>query len=105
MNSQLGGASASLPAPLQDYVELADAVTAPRAIPPAERIVRQLIEQFKAARATRGTGDDRSFEADVSATSAEEEDLATALWALHKSGYSTAVRHLANGRRVITLSW
>lgn len=98
-------AAASLPPTLQGYVALATSTEAPRAIPPAERIVRQLTEQFKAALATRGTGDDRSFETDVTVTRAEEKDLATAIWALHKCGYSAVVSHLANDRRVVTLSW
>lgn len=95
----------SLPETLQIYVARATDIEAPRTIPPAERIVRQLTEYIKAALATRGTGDDRSFDVDVTASIAEEKDLATALWALHKCGYSTIVRHLANGRRVVTLSW
>lgn len=105
MNYQITRAAASLPPTLHGYVALAACAEAPRAIPPAERIVRQLTEQFKAALATRGTGDDRSFETDVTVTSAEEKDLATALWALKKCGYSTVVRHRANDRRVVTLSW
>lgn len=105
MNDQFSRAAASLPLPLQDYVAIATGAEAPRAIPPAERIVRQLLDQIKAALATRGTGVDRSFELDVTVTSNEEKDLATALWALHKCGYSTVVNHLAHGRRVVTLNW
>ena len=105
MNDQFLQATASLPSSLRDYVAPAPDPAAPRAIPPAERIIRQLTENIKAALATRGTGEDRRFEVDVIANSFEEQDLATALWALHKCGYSAVVRHLENGRRVVALSW
>jgi hypothetical protein len=105
MNLPISCAAASLPPTLQGYVAPATGLDAPRAIPPAERIIRQLTEHIKAALSTRGTDGNRSFDVDVSATRAEEQDLATALWALQKSGYSAAVRHLGHDRQVVTLSW
>jgi hypothetical protein len=105
MKDQFQRASASLPSSLRAYVAPAPDLEAPRAIPPAERIIRQLTAHIKVALATRGTGDDRSFEVDVTATSNEEQDLATALWALHKCGYSAVAHTRENGRRVVALSW